>query len=641
MANQLKMAKIQMVWELYRLGWSQRRIARDLALDRETVRKYLVLARERSQHATMPPAVSVPEADAKPVTGPARSEDPPAGEIGSNPTRSFLEARIDEIVRAPRELCLDVEHGPPGIAAEIVPARGPVGRASECDRYRALILLKLEQGLSAQRIYQDLRVEAGFTASYDSVKRFVRRCGVRGELPVRRLECLPGAEAQVDFGTGVPITLENGRRRRTYVFRTVLSHSRKGYSEVTCRQTTEDFIGALENAFWHFGGVPQTLVIDNLRAAVKHPDWFDPELVPKVRSFAEHYGTVILPTKPYTPRHKGKVENGIDYVKENGLKGHTFQSLEEENRHLATWEETVADTRIHGTTRKQVGKAFREVERPCLQPLPPDRFPLFQEAKRTVNRDGHVEVGKAYYSVHYDYLGHDVWARWDARLVRIFDLHMRPIAVHTRIEPGRFQTRGEHLPRQKINSIEHGTDWLFGQVRLIGLKSQAWAQAMFERRGIEGIRVLQGLISLGRRHPSQAVENACGLALSYGEFRLRTLRRLLHDQGRTHPQKSLPFLDEHPIIRPLDDYGQFVHAAIWTAAAFPPGFSRHDRTNESSPQARQGPGDRDHQGPREIHPPWSGYSLPGCSPAEPDSASPNQSGLIPSSSRSQEVSPHE
>ena len=85
---------------------------------------------------------------------------------------------------------------------------------------------------------------------------------------------------------------------------------------------------------------------------------------------------MILPTKPYTPRHKGKVERGIDYVQENGLRGHRFKSLEEENVHLLEWEKTVADTRIHGTTRRQVGKTFQEVERAALHPLPRERFPF-------------------------------------------------------------------------------------------------------------------------------------------------------------------------------------------------------------------------------------------------------------------------
>lgn len=94
------------------------------------------------------------------------------------------------------------------------------------------------------------------------------------------------------------------------MFRIVLSHTRKGYAEAVHRQTTDDFLRSLENAFVHFNGLPKTLIIDNLRAAVARADWFDPELCPKVRSFAEHYGIAILPTKPYTPRHKGKIERG-------------------------------------------------------------------------------------------------------------------------------------------------------------------------------------------------------------------------------------------------------------------------------------------------------------------------------------------
>ena len=216
----------------------------------------------------------------------------------------------------------------------------------------------------------------------------------------------------------------------------MLSHSRKAYSEAVDRQTTENFIRCLENAFAHFGGVTKTLVIDNLRAAVSKADWYDPEINPKVQSFCLHYGTVILPTKPYTPRHKGKVERGIDYVQENALKGRTFSSLAEQNEFLLRWETSVADTRIHGTTRKQVAKLFAEIERATLQRVPLERFPLFHEAQRKVHRDGHVSVEKAYYSVPPEYVTRRVWVRWDSRLVRIFDHKMQQIALHTKREPG-------------------------------------------------------------------------------------------------------------------------------------------------------------------------------------------------------------
>ena len=137
------------------------------------------------------------------------------------------------------------------------------GRKSQCESLAALIHSKLEQGLSAQRIFQDLRADAGFTGSYSSVKRFVRRLGMMIPLPFRRLECAPGEEGQVDFGSG-PWVTEEGQRRRTHVLRITLSHSRKGYSEGIYRQTCDEFIRCLENSFRHFGGVPAVLVLDNL-----------------------------------------------------------------------------------------------------------------------------------------------------------------------------------------------------------------------------------------------------------------------------------------------------------------------------------------------------------------------------------------
>src|SRR5205085_7408151 len=169
-----------------------------------------------------------------------------------------------------------------------VPAGSTPGSRSQSARWEQKICAKLEAGLSAQRIYQDLVSEDGFAASYDSVKRFIRVLEQSQPLPFRRMESAPGQEVQVDFGQGAWV-LVDGKRKRPHLFRMVLSHSRKGYSEVVWRQSTESFIRSLENSFRAFGGVTQTTVIDNLRAAVTQADWFDPDLNPKVRSFAEHY----------------------------------------------------------------------------------------------------------------------------------------------------------------------------------------------------------------------------------------------------------------------------------------------------------------------------------------------------------------
>ena len=132
------------------------------------------------------------------------------------------------------------------------------------------------------------------------------------------------------------------------MFRVVLSHSRKGYSEAVRRLTTESFIRSLENAFWALGGVPKIVVFDNANAnaVVSQADWYYPQLNPKIVEFCRHYGFTLLPTRPRTPRHKGKVERGVGYVQSNALRGRSFDSLAQQNEHLWHWERTVADTRI-------------------------------------------------------------------------------------------------------------------------------------------------------------------------------------------------------------------------------------------------------------------------------------------------------
>jgi transposase len=545
MANALKMALIEAILSLRRRGWSGRRIARELGVDRETVARYLRMATESSKPAIAPIGAEASSADSKPAIAPIGAEEPGTDVVQGHPESKIASQVQSAALTAP--------------VASIAPKPTDVGagRLSDCAPWRAVIQAKLDQGLTAQRIYQDLVTEHGFGGSYYSVRRFTRRLGQGRPLPFRRLECGPGEEAQVDFGTGAPIRLAEGRLRRPHVFRIVLSHSRKGYSEAVSRQTTDSFLRCIENAFWHFGGVPQRLVLDNLRAAVSKADWFDPELNPKVQAFCQHYSVVMLPTKPRTPRHKGKIERGIGYVKGNALKGHVFASLDEQNQHLLHWEQTIADTRMHGTTRQQVGKLFHEVERAALQPLPAARFPCFNEGRRIVHRDGHVEVDKAYYSVPPEYVGHRVWVRWDNHLVRLFNLRQQSIAVHAKREPGRFSTHRQHIPLEKTSPVEHGAERLLFKVRRLGTQATRWAEAMIQVRGVAGVRVLYGLLSLSQRHAGDQIDRACGVAHGHGAYRLRVVRALL--QRHEAEQPCFDFMDEHPLIRPLSEYANLVH----------------------------------------------------------------------------------
>lgn len=538
MANLLSMAKIDAILTLRQRKWSIRRIAKELGLHRDTIARHVQLHEQSIQ--------------------PAQAADPDPGHASDSEVKIGRRSAAPKTVKIGRRSAVPeaVKIGQAPIGSEAPPSKPK--QASLCEPFRALIESKQAAGLTAQRIYQDLVGEQGFTGKYHSVRRFIRRLGSGRPLPFRRMECAPADEVQVDFGTGIPILQADGKRRRTHVFRMVLSHSRKGYSEAVYRQTTDDFIRCLENAFHHFGGLPKAIVLDNLKAGVETPDWYDPELNPKLRSFADHYGLAILPTRPRTPRHKGKIESGVGYVKKNALKGHTFTSLEEENRHLLAWETETADQRIHGTIRQQVGRYFLEVERPALRPLPVERFAFFHEAQRTVHRDGHVEVAKAYYSVPPEYLARRVWARWDGRCVRVFNDRMELIATHVRHEPGRFSTQPMHIASEKISGIERGAEWLLGKIARIGTQAAQWSEAALRVRGIEGLRVLQGLLSLVDKHRRDALEKACQTALSYGSFRLKTIRNLL-DRG-TPPAETFAFMEEHPIIRSLSEYGQLLHS---------------------------------------------------------------------------------
>jgi transposase len=538
MANQLGMAMRHSILVLKDRGWSHRRIARELGIHRETVSRYLGLSRGEPTPAHPPPEPS--PKPAIPITGSGQQDsccdDPILGVVESKPAISIA---------------------------------GSAGRASLCAPYVEIILGMLEDGLSAQRIWQDLASDHGFADGYQSVQRFVRRLQSKRPLPFRRMESAPGEQAQVDFGTGAPVITPKGQplpigvkthRRKTHVFRIVLSCSRKAYSEVVWRQDAETFIRCIENAFHYFGGVPKMLVVDNLKAAVLKADWYDPDLNPKIQAFAEHYGTVILPTRPSTPRHKGKIESQIGYVQDNALKGRSFPSLCEQNAHLLDWEARVSDTRIHGTTKQQISKVFLELERAALLPLPLERFPLFHEAQRMVSRDAHVEVDKAFYSVPPQYLGRTVWVRWDARMVRVFDHRLQPVAVHARSEPGRFRTNPEHIAPEKISGVERGAEYLLRKVGVIGSHAEVWSQSMLQTRGIQGVRVLVGLLSLARSHSCPEVEAACEIAQTHGAYRLRVIRSLI--KRNAPKQEQFEFIDEHPIIRRLSDYGDLVRKAF-------------------------------------------------------------------------------
>jgi hypothetical protein len=162
-------------------------------------------------------------------------------------------------------------------------------------------------------------------------------------------------------------------------------------------------------------------------------------------------------------------------------------------------------------------------------------------------------VARAYYEVPEEYIRRKVWARWDSRLVRIYNQRFEQITVLARLPPGQFSsclsTRGMRA------SVERTAEYWLNRVALIGEHTGEWASGVISNRGPQGIRVLLGLLSLTGKHSSLEIERACELAVSHGAYRLRDLRRLLVTPNR---QETFSFLESHPLIRDMSEYGAFL-----------------------------------------------------------------------------------
>ena len=515
MPNYLTMPKQQQILALLALGWSYRRIEAETGVRRETISRY----DHRRAHAAKPfPGSDRPSP--RDLVGPGAPDD-------SKAAKPFA--------------------GWDANAAKAFPGSAARPRFS-ATVYREAITEKLDAGLTVQRIWQDLVEEYGYGASYESVKRFVRTIA-----PTRRavgvFHCAPGAEAQVDFFRGAP-TLEpaTGEWRRPWVFRMTLGHSRHGYEEAVWDQKLATFLALHERAFRDFGGVPTVIRHDNLKAAVVRACFYDPDSHDVYVAFATHWGFTPLPTQPRRPQENGKQERSGGYIKTNALKGRRFESLDAHNAFLRHWNRTIARLRIHGTTRRQVWTHFVEVEQRALRPVAVDPFPFFTTGERTVHTDGHVEVAGAFYPVPLALLGQRLRVRWDPRLVRVFQAETL-VAVHARVAAGVFAPRAgeaEASTRQQAY-----VDRLVGQCARVGPALQQWADAALATRGVRAIRLIQGVLSLTRRHPRERVLAAITEAHAHQHFRYQTIRQLV-ERMPTRPTPTLATDD--PAIRPMTQY---------------------------------------------------------------------------------------
>ena len=425
--------------------------------------------------------------------------------------------------------------------------------ASVCEEYRELIEKGLAQGRNAKAIWQDLVSDHGFAGDYQAVKRFVRKLrGPRRPEAAGIILTAPGEEAQVDYGSGPMVRdPQTGKYRRTRLFVLTLGYSRKSVRLLTWRSSTRIWAELHEKAFRRLGGCPRVVVLDNLKEGVLLPDIYDPTLNPLFRDVLTHYGVVGLPCRVQDPDRKGKVESGIGHTKKTPLKGMRFESLEEAQAYLDRWEERWADTRIHGTTKRQVAAMFAE-EKPHLLPLPLEPFRYYEYGKRVVNLDGCVEVKAAYYSLPPEWRGRSVDVQWDELHVRILNPGTdKLLREHLRQKRGGYRIQEE----DKLKKMPLSTAQLLRRAEHAGAQIGKFCQLIYQQQAQTGIRRILGVLSLVKKYGAAAVEDACATALDIGVYEYRFVRRYL--ERRPHPQMFLRQID--PLIRKLTEYRDFIN----------------------------------------------------------------------------------
>ncbi len=332
-------------------------------------------------------------------------------------------------------------------------------------------------------------------------------------------------------GPTVPIVdRETGQVHEAAIFVAVLGASNYTYAEATWNRNLASWIGSHIRTLEFFQGVPAVTVPDNWKTAVKDPCYYEPDLNPTYRDFAQHYGTVIIPARVRKPRDKAKVEAGVLIVERwilAALRKYTFHTLAELN--LAIRELLVKlnqrKFRKLDTTRE---KLFEELERPALKPLPPEPFTFAEWKKARANIDYHVEIERHYYSVPYQLVHQEVEARIAAATVEIF-LKGRRIVTHTRsFVPGKHTTLPEHRPKKHQN-LEWTASRMVERGLVIGTSTAAALERIMESRKHPelGYRSCLGVLRLGERYGRERLETACRRAVALNACSYRRIKSML------------------------------------------------------------------------------------------------------------------
>ncbi len=388
-------------------------------------------------------------------------------------------------------------------------------RPSTLDPYKEEIVEYLEKGLTAIRIHEELKAQ-GSSAKYRTVSHYIQKLRDKKKICVR-FHSNPGEEAQIDFGYVGMLPDNDGRKRKAWVFNMRLSYSRLDYYEVVFDQKVRTFVECHINAFIYFGGVPNVVKLDNLKAAILEAHFYEPVHQEVYKKFSDHYNFDPIPCRVRKPQEKGKVESGIKYVKNNFFAGRKFNTKQQTENRLRDWLNNKCNCRTHGTTKKIPRELFEKEEKSKMVALPLDDFSFPEIVRRKVCKDCHITVGNNYYSVPFEYVGKIVDVDRDNKLIKISH-DGKQVTVHTRGESiGEFITNKSHYPKYKYftHESEEYRSLYKEKMKGVGCYSEEMFGLILKEQPQSWYRTTKGILSLRKQFADEVVELACKRALSF------------------------------------------------------------------------------------------------------------------------------
>jgi len=397
----------------------------------------------------------------------------------------------------------------------------------------ALIARELKRkGVTLTLLWQEYRAGHpegyGYTWFCEGFAAFERRASA-----TFRNRHAAGAVMQTDYA-GQTITVadpETGVITEAQIFVAVLGASSLTFAMASFGQRLPEWIAGHCRALSFFGGVPKSIVCDNLKAGVVKPLWFEPTLNPTFAAMAEHYDITILPARVGKPRDKGKVEVAVQIVERwilARLRNRCFFSLDDLNAAIAALLEE-----LNNRPMRHVGKSRREmfeaIERTALSPLPPAPFEYAEWKTAKVHPDYHVEVDKTFYSLPHRLIGRCVEVRLTHRVVEIFHDHQRVASHLRRSQRSGHVTVPEHMPKAHQRYANVTPDGLIGQAARIGPNTAIMAERMMRERPHpeQGYRSAMGIIALARRYEPARLEAACERALAINAITFSSVNAIL------------------------------------------------------------------------------------------------------------------